>query len=156
MIRASKVKPISVYPLDQNKKPGAIRRAEDARVERKGNRVDVYALAVRTHFVPDIVKVNEGDDVYFHITNLEQDDDIAHGFGILWSSCNMQVEPGETKTMRWKADKAGVVPFYCTNFCSALHQEMQGYIEIRPRGTPLAAVQRPNPDLVSEVAALMK
>ncbi len=156
MIKADKLKPITVYPLEENHKPGAIKRAEDARVERKGNRVDVYMLAVRTHYTPDVVRVNEGDDVYFHVTNLEQDDDIAHGFGILWSSCNMQIEPGETKTMRWKAEKAGVIPFYCSNFCSALHQEMQGLIEVRPRGTPVAAVQRPEPARVAEVAALLQ
>ncbi|MEK7824527.1 MAG: Sec-dependent nitrous-oxide reductase [Candidatus Eisenbacteria bacterium] len=156
MIKAEKLKPITVYPLAENNKPGAIKRAEDARVERKGNRVDVYGLVVRTHFTPDIIRVNEGDDVYFHWTNLEQDDDIAHGFGILWSSCNMQVEPGETKTIHWKATKAGINPFYCSNFCSALHQEMQGYIQVNPRGSTVAAVQRPDPKKVAEVAALLK
>jgi nitrous-oxide reductase len=156
MIKAEKLKPFTVYPLDQNRHKSKITRAEDARVERRGNRVDVYMLAVRTHFTPDIIRVNEGDDVYFHVTNLEQDDDIAHGFGILWSSCNMQIEPGETKTMRWKAEKAGVVPFYCSNFCSALHQEMQGYIEVRPRGTPVASVQRPSPEQVAAVALELK
>lgn len=156
MIRAEKLKPITVYPLEENHKKTAIKRAEDARIERSGNRVDVYMLAVRTHYTPDIIRVNEGDDVYIHVTNLEQDDDIAHGFGILWSNCNMQVEPGETKTMHWKAGKAGVVPFYCTNFCSALHQEMQGFIEVSPRGTPLAAVQRPDRVKTAAIAALLK
>ena len=51
------------------------------------------------------------------------------------------------------ATKAGIRPFYCSNFCSALHQEMQGYIEVRPTGSPLAAVQRPTPQQVAEVAA---
>ena len=156
MIKAEKLKPFTVYPLEQNNKPGAVKRAEDARVEKKGNRVDVYMIAVRSHFTPDIVRVNEGDDVYFHVTNVEQDDDIAHGFGILFSSCNMQIEPGETKTMRWTAGKAGVNPFYCSNFCSALHQEMQGYIEIRPKGSAVAAIQRPDPSRVAEIAALIK
>ena len=155
MIKAEKIKPITVYPLAENHKPGAIQRAEDARIERKGNRVDVYGLVVRTHFTPDIVRVNEGDDVYFHWTNLEQDDDIAHGFGILWSSLNMQIEPGETKTIHWKAGKPGINPFYCSNFCSALHQEMQGFIEIRPKGAPVAAVQRPDPRQVAAIAALI-
>jgi nitrous-oxide reductase len=153
MIRAEKLKPYTIYPLDKNDKPGSIKRAEDARIERKGNRVDVYALAVRTHFVPDIVRVNEGDEVYFHVTNLEQDDDIAHGFGILFSNCNMQIEPGETKTMHWKAEKAGVVPFYCSNFCSALHQEMQGYIEVRPKGSRVSSLQRPRAELLEAMAA---
>ncbi len=45
MIKAEKLKPITVYPLAENNKPDAIKRAEDARIERKGNRVDVYMLA---------------------------------------------------------------------------------------------------------------
>jgi nitrous-oxide reductase len=155
MIRASKLHPFTVYPLEKNDKPGNIKRAEDARIERHGNRVDVYGLVVRTHFTPDIVRVNQGDEVYFHWTNLEQDDDIAHGFGICWSSKNMQIEPGETKTIHWTAEKVGINPFYCSNFCSALHQEMQGYIEIRPKGTAQAAVQRPDPRQIAEVNALL-
>ena len=151
MIRAEKLHPFTVYPLEKNDLPGAVKKAEDARIERHGNRVDVYGLVVRTHFTPDIVRVNQGDEVYFHWTNLEQDDDIAHGFGINWSSLNMQIEPGETKTLHWTAAKVGINPFYCSNFCSALHQEMQGYIEVRPRGTPVAALQRPDPRQVAEI-----
>jgi nitrous-oxide reductase len=156
MIRAEKLKPITVYPIEESKNEFAIKRAEDARIVRKGTRVDVYGLVVRTHFTPDIVRVNQGDDVYFHWTNLEQDDDIAHGFGILWSSLNMQIEPGETKTIHWKAGAPGINPFYCSNFCSALHQEMQGYIQINPAGSPVAAQQRPDPARVAEIAALLK
>jgi len=156
MIRAEKLKPIDIYPLAENHKPGALQRAEDARVERKGKRVDVYMVAVRSHFTPDVVKVAQGDTLYFHVTNVEQDIDVAHGFGILFSSSNMQVDPGETKTIRWVAQRAGVTPFYCSNFCSALHQEMQGYIVAGPAGAPIASVQRPNPERVAEVTALMQ
>jgi nitrous-oxide reductase len=153
MIRAEKLKPIKIYALEENQNPVACKRAEDARIERKGNRVDVYGIVVRTHFLPDVVRVREGDDVYFHWTNLEQDADIAHGFGINWSSKNMQIEPGETKTIHWKAEKAGIVPFYCSNFCSALHQEMQGFIEVSPRGKPLASLQRPGEQAVAAARA---
>jgi nitrous-oxide reductase len=155
IIKADKLKPWKIYPLADNKHPHATLRAEDARVERKGNRVDVYMIAVRTHFTPDIIRLREGDDVYFHVTNLEQDQDITHGFGITFSSLDMQVEPGETKTIRYKADKAGITAFYCSNFCSALHQEMQGYLEVAPKGTPIAAVQRPAPERVAEIAAVL-
>jgi len=110
-------------------------------------------LAVRTHFTPDLLRVAQGDTVYFHLTNVEQDDDITHGFGILNSNVDMQVEPGETKTVRWVAARAGITPFYCSNFCSALHQEMQGYIEVAPAGSSVAAVQRPSRKQVEEVAA---
>jgi nitrous-oxide reductase len=152
MIKAEKLKPITIYPLAENKKPGAVTRLEDVRIERKGNRVDVYGIVIRTHFAPDKIRVNLGDDVRFHWTNLEQDDDIAHGFGICFSNKNMQIEPGETKSIQWTADQVGIRPFYCSNFCSALHQEMQGYIEVRPKGTALSAVERPDARLLADVA----
>jgi len=156
IISASKVKPVKIYSLAENKDPSAVKSAEEARVVRKGRRVDVYMLAIRSHFTPDIVRVAQGDTVYFHVTNLEQDSDITHGFGILNSNVDMQVDPGETKTARWVATKAGIVPFYCSNFCSALHQEMQAYIEVAPSGTPVSAIQRPDPRKVEEVAALLR
>jgi nitrous-oxide reductase len=156
IIQVAKVKTEKIYPLAENHHPHATLKAEDARIERKGKRVDVHMIAIRTHFVPDIVRVAAGDTVYFHVTNLEQDIDITHGFGITFSSLNMQVEPGETKTIRWVAKQAGVTAFYCSNFCSALHQEMQGYIEASPAGTPMAAVQRPPAEKVAQVAAALR
>jgi heme/copper-type cytochrome/quinol oxidase subunit 2 len=57
--------------------------------------------------------------------------------------------------MHWKAEKVGITPFYCSNFCSALHQEMQGYLEVRPRGTPLARVQRPDEKTVATINDLI-
>jgi nitrous-oxide reductase len=156
IIRADKIKPLKIYALDQNTNKYATKRAEDARVERNGRRVDAYMIAIRSHFTPEIIKVAQGDTVYFHVTNVEQDQDITHGFGILFSSLDMQVEPGETKTIRWVAEKAGVYPYYCSNFCSALHQEMQSYIEVAPRGAQIARVQRPPAESVAEVAALMR
>ena len=42
---------------------------------------------------------------------------------------------GETKTVTFTANKPGVFPYYCTNFGSALHQEMQGYIRVSLEGS---------------------
>ena len=81
-----------------------------------------------------------GDTVYFHVTNLEQDWDIPHGFSVIGNNnSELLVMPGETMTQTWKPQQPGVFPFYCTDFCSALHQEMQGYIRVSPAGssTPL-------------------
>jgi nitrous-oxide reductase len=156
IIEASKIKPEKIYPLAENASPFAVKSPEETRVVRKGKRVDAYMLAIRTHYTPDIVRVAAGDTIYFHVTNLEQDIDITHGFGILNSNVDMQVEPGETKTVRWVAAKAGITPFYCSNFCSALHQEMQGYIEVAPAGASIAAVQRPDSRKLKEIAALLR
>jgi nitrous-oxide reductase len=156
MILASKLKPLKIYDLATNSNPYAVKKAEDARVERHGKRVDAYVVAVRSHFTPDLFRVSAGDTIYFHVTNVEQDEDITHGFGVCFSSQDMQIEPGETKTLKWVAAKAGITPFYCSNFCSALHQEMQGYIEVAPAGTPVARLQRPSRASVEQVATLMK
>jgi mono/diheme cytochrome c family protein len=97
--------------------------------------------AVRSHLTPDNVEgVKVGDTVYFHVTNIEQDWDIAHGFAVFGSNnAELLLMPGETSTLKFEAKSAGIFPFYCTDFCSALHQEMQGYLRISERGanTPL-------------------
>lgn len=77
-----------------------------------------------------------GDEVYFHVTNLEQDWDLPHGFAIMGNNnAELLILPGETQTLKWVPKKAGIIPFYCSDFCSALHQEMQGYIRVSPAGS---------------------
>jgi nitrous-oxide reductase len=121
-----------VFPIQENQNPYRALNESETGIERKGKDVHVKMIAIRTHFFPDTLTVKTGDTVYFHITNVEQDRDIAHGFGILGSNIDFQIEPGETKTAKWQPEKPGIYPFYCSNFCSALHQEMQGYLAVRP------------------------
>ena len=80
-----------------------------------------------------------GDELTVHVTNVEQTRDMIHGFGLIENNVNLVMDPGETKTLKIKLTKAGVFPFYCTNFCSALHQEMQGYLVVRNAGEPAPA-----------------
>ncbi len=101
---------------------------------RKGNTVEVWMIAVRSRFQPWKIEVNQGDKVIIHLTNIEQTTDELHGFAICEYNINVVVDPGETKTIEFVANKPGVFPFYCTNFCSALHQEMQGYLLVKPKG----------------------
>lgn len=120
-----------IYSLEENDHPYVTKNETDARVEREGNTVHVYMTAIRSHFKPDIVEAKLGDTVYFHVTNLEQDFDIDHGFVIQGSEQpNLLLMPGQTKTYRYEAKTVGVFPFYCTDFCSALHQEMQQYLRV--------------------------
>lgn len=126
-----KDKSLKLFPLEHNKHPHATVKEEDAKVVRKGKEVRVYMTAIRSHFKPDVVEVKQGDTVYFHITNLEQDFDIPHGFAIQGAPLpNILLMPGQTRSVKWEAKEVGVFPFYCTDFCSALHQEMQQYIRV--------------------------
>ena len=123
-----------IYRLDENKHPYAVTSPDQARVERKGNEVHIYMSTIRSHFTPDNIEgVKVGDKVYFHITNHEQDFDVPHGFAMIGQNTSeLLVMPGQTKTSIWEPKKVGVWPFYCTDFCSALHQEMQGYVRVSP------------------------
>ncbi|HSP40684.1 MAG TPA: Sec-dependent nitrous-oxide reductase, partial [Gillisia sp.] len=126
-----------IFRLDENTHPHAVKREADTRVERKGNDVHVYMTMVRSHFSPDNIEgIRVGDNVYFHVTNLEQDFDVPHGFAMLGANtAELLVMPGGTKTMLWQPKREGVWPLYCTDFCSALHQEMQGYVRVSPAGS---------------------
>ena len=105
---------------------------KDAKIERNGNHVTVKMTAVRSNFEPNKIEVNKGDLVTIHLTNIEQTTDEIHGFGLSEYNINTSIDPGETKTLEFVADKAGVYAYYCTSFCSALHQEMQGYLLVKP------------------------
>lgn len=126
-----------IYTLEDNKHPYVARNEKEARVVREGNVVHVYGTAIRSHFMPDNIEgIKVGDTVYFHVTNLEQDWDIAHGFSIIGADTSeLLLMPGETSTFKWTPSKPGIYPFYCTDFCSALHQEMQGYIRVSAPGS---------------------
>ena len=122
------------YRLDENKHPYAVSSPDQAKVERSGNEVHVYMSTIRSHFTPDNIEgIKVGDKVYFHITNHEQDFDVPHGFSMIGQNTSeILVMPGQTKTTLWEPKQVGVWPFYCTDFCSALHQEMQGYVRVSP------------------------
>ena len=133
IIKADKIHAIEVYPKEENKHPHAIWDVKDAGVTRQGDKVLVKAVLVRSTITPAAVEVKQGDTVTFALTNIEQTTDELHGFALLDYNLNIVVDPGETKTVTFKVDKRGVFPYYCTNFCSALHQEMQGYMVVKPR-----------------------
>ena len=125
-----------IFKMEENKHPFVALGDNKAKVERKGNEIHVYMTSIRSHFTPDNIEgVKLGETVYFHVTNLEQDWDVPHGFAVKGANnAELLIMPGETQTLKWTPEKAGVYPMYCTDFCSALHQEMQGYIRVSPAG----------------------
>ncbi len=128
---------VRFFKLEENKHPYFTAGEGKSRVERSGNQVHVYMTCIRSHFSPDNIEgIKMGDEVYFHVTNLEQDWDVPHGFAVK-GACNAEllIMPGETQTLKWVPDRVGIQPFYCTDFCSALHQEMQGYLRVSPAGS---------------------
>jgi nitrous-oxide reductase len=138
MMKADKLKTDPIYtpagfnPYTGQQDPDAVQPGNE-RIERNGNKVDVYMTVVRSHFVPDHIAVKEGDEVTLHLTSVEQALDQTHGFAIDMYDVNVSMEPGKYEEITFTADRAGVFPFYCTEFCSALHLEMMGYLLVEPR-----------------------
>ena len=148
IIKADKLKAWEVYPevgwdsLRQAKSPEA---SFEGKVIRSGKQVDVYLTAIRSHFEPEHVTVQKGDHVIWRITNLERTKDATHGFTVPGYNIAASIEPGETVTVEFIADKEGVYPYYCLEFCSALHLEMAGYFLVAPAQTaPTPVAETPH------------
>lgn len=153
-IRADKIKDQSVktFKLEANKHPYVSKGEGQTKVVRDKNKVHVYMTAIRSHLTPDNIEgVKIGDEVYFHLTNLEQDWDVPHGFAVKGANNGeLLVMPGETQTLKWVPDRVGIFPIYCTDFCSALHQEMSGYVRVSPAGSKVALVGNTGTNLPKE------
>jgi nitrous-oxide reductase len=137
-IDAKKLKPAVRYKVGTDSRtdaahPGATRAGEE-RTVKKGNKVEVFGTLIRSHITPETIEVEVGDEVTINLTNLERAQDETHGFTVSTFNVHASVEPGKTVSVKFKADKEGVYPYYCTEFCSALHLEMQGYLLVKPKG----------------------
>jgi nitrous-oxide reductase len=135
IIKADKLKCWEVYPEigwdphTQSKHP---RGTTKASIHRNGSEIEINMVAMRSHYDPEHVEVKKGDRLKWSITNVETTRDATHGFCIPSYNIGASIEPGETVTMDFVADKPGVFPFYCLEFCSALHLEMAGYFIVQP------------------------
>ena len=125
---------LKLFKIEENINPYVAKGEAETKVVRNGKVVHVYMTAIRSHLTPDNIEgIRVGDEVYFHVTNLEQDWDVPHGFAIKGAdNGELLIMPGETQTLKWYPKTVGISPFYCTDFCSALHQEMQGYVRVSP------------------------
>ncbi len=137
MIRSDKLtRTITTYepgtdPLTWQRSPHAIAAGEE-RIERQGQEVVAYITAMRSHYTPDVIETNQGDLLRLHITNVEQTPDATHGFAIPAYNVEASIDPGETVTIELELTRPGSFAMYCSEFCSALHLEMQGWLQVVP------------------------
>ena len=136
MIKTSLLKPWKTYPdvgySALTRKISATRTLPGKeRIERSGKDVNVFMTVQRSHFTPDRIEVNQGDKIHLHITNVERAEDATHGFALSSHNINLSMDPGATVDVDFTTDRSGVFPFYCSEFCSALHMEMMGYLTVK-------------------------
>ncbi|HEX7012021.1 MAG TPA: TAT-dependent nitrous-oxide reductase [Steroidobacteraceae bacterium] len=123
IVRRDIIKTRQIYNMDDF--PNAVKSPKDCRVERKGKQVTVYLTSQAPAFGMSEFKVKRGDEVTIILTNHDKVEDLTHGFAIPKYNINFIVNPQETKSVTFKADKPGVYWCYCTHFCHALHLEMR-------------------------------
>jgi len=137
-IKADKLKPVVRYKSGWNsrtdKRSKFKTRAGREKTVKTPGKVEVFGTTIRSHITPETIEAEVGDIVSIHLTNLERAEDETHGFAIYGHDVNLSLEPGKTVSATFKVTKEGVYPYYCTEFCSALHLEMEGYLLVKPKG----------------------
>ena len=141
IVHRSKINPVHVWKRDDPFFADAVKQAEadavtleaDSKVIRDGDKVRVYMTSMAPAFGLESFQVKQGDEVTVYVTNIDEVEDLTHGFCIINYGINFEVAPQATASVTFKADKPGVYWYYCTWFCHAMHMEMQGRMLVEPK-----------------------
>lgn len=82
-------------------------------------------------FEPATIQLQEGDEVVLNLRSA----DLFHSFyAPAFAVGPVDVEPGHRRTVRFRAERAGVYQYYCTSMCGTCHFYMRGWIVVTAPG----------------------
>ena len=141
IVHRSKINPVHAWKRDDPFFADAVRQAQadgvdltaDSKVVRDGNKVRVYMTSSAPQYGLTDFTVKQGDEVTVYVTNIDDVEDLTHGFAIINYGINMEVAPQATASVTFTAERPGVYWYFCSWFCHAMHMEMKGRMLVEAR-----------------------
>jgi len=131
-IDPKKINPIKSYPVGTDPTQMKISPLATApgkeRIVRKGKTVEVFGTLSSAGMKPLEVKANQGDEVLFHLTNIEQTEGKIIKFVVNGMDVLGVYPPGKTSTLRFVASQEGQYTYGSQDISSPYETQNEGQL----------------------------